>query len=114
MRSARAAGELQVCFFRVLTFRQGCGFGRAAGRPAGRRSDKDTGDVSILVARLFVTFLVIFSYPLQSHPARICLDNIYRVRTRRSAQMTATRRSQLTLSARSGRPPGGGGSSMAD
>ena len=43
-------------------------------------ADDNPDDISVLIARLMVTLLVIFSYPLQSHPARICLDNIYRVR----------------------------------
>jgi len=38
-----------------------------------------TSDVSVFLGRLLVTFLVVFSYPLQTHPARVCLDNVYRV-----------------------------------
>ncbi len=36
-------------------------------------------NLSVTVGRLLLTVLVIFSYPLQSHPDRICLDNLYKV-----------------------------------
>lgn len=31
----------------------------------------------ITVARVFVTSIVVFSYPLQAHPARSCLLSVY-------------------------------------
>lgn len=34
---------------------------------------------AVTVGRVFISILVAFSYPLQTHPSRICLDNLYRV-----------------------------------
>lgn len=36
-------------------------------------------DISVTIGRIFISILVAFSYPLQTHPSRICLDNLYRV-----------------------------------
>jgi len=36
-------------------------------------------DVAVTIGRIFISLLVAFSYPLQTHPSRICLDNLYRV-----------------------------------
>jgi len=38
-----------------------------------------SNDVPTTIGRLLVAILVIFSYPLQSHPDRVSLDNLFRV-----------------------------------
>lgn len=36
--------------------------------------------MAVTIGRIFISILVAFSYPLQTHPSRICLDNLYRVK----------------------------------
>jgi len=42
-------------------------------------SSDPNDQVAVTIGRIFISVLVAFSYPLQTHPSRICVDNLYRV-----------------------------------
>lgn len=52
-------------------------------------------DVFVTVGRIVVAIHVAVAYPMQSHPSRICMDNLYRVMYKTATKKSATEQTTL-------------------